>query len=75
MKKYTILLTQENSTNMEFKKLPSGLYAVIVNGYIEILTPEEFEKLDQFKKKLKINEEAIGFNIWWSIVKRKYFEK
>lgn len=36
---------QENSTNMQFKKLPSGMYAVIINGYIEILTPEEFKKL------------------------------
>jgi len=30
---------------MQFKKLPSGMYAVIINDYIEVLTPEEFKKL------------------------------
>jgi len=46
---------------MEFKKLPSGLYAVIIDGHIHILTQDEFEKI-QGKK----------YSLWWQTVKRKY---
>lgn len=50
---------------MEIRKLPSGLYAVIINGQIDIYTEEELKKLQSMNKYLQ----------WWNTVKHKYFKK